>query len=392
MTISVTQLGNFLKAMVDNETLLNDLSVEGEVSNFRQSGEVAFFVLKDANAQVDCFCYNLPKYPIENGTKVIASGRPSYYVKGGKLSFFVSAISESVGKGDKFAELLKLKDKLQKMGCFDELKKKPVCRNCKKIGVVTSAEGAVIHDIINVCRRRNPTVDIFVYDSRVQGVDSEASLIRGLRYFDDTDVDNIIIARGGGSSEDLSSFNGEELVYAITSCKKPVISAVGHETDFTLCDFAADCRASTPSVAAELSTTDISGIMESCRGRLGSFALRFCDSLVDKSNHVDSLRRLIVSAALRKTESLQSRLLFDAAAAVSAMEKAVFKNQSALSLAAARLDESSPLKILQKGFAAVQIGDRSLTSASQANAGDEIGITLVDGKITAQVKTVEVKK
>lgn len=391
MTISVSQLGNFLKAMVDSEVLLLDLNVEGEVSNYKLGSEAAFFVLKDNNAQIDCFFYNPPRERIEEGQRVVVSGKPNYYIKGGKLSFAVSKIKRQDEKGDKYKQLVLLKERLEREGLFDEIRKKPINRNCKKIGVITSAEGAVIQDIFNVCRRRNGAVDILVYDSRVQGADSEASLIRGLKYMDKTDVDNIIIARGGGSNEDLSSFNGENLVYAIAACRKPVISAVGHETNFTLCDFAADCRAATPSVAAELCTVDIWGTVGGLLFRLQNQSKAIGAAVDGAAKSLDMSARLLYATACGKMSVALSRLNKLSAATVSVCNSRLTDTESALRIAAARLDENNPAKILQKGFAVAEKDGGTVNSVADIAVGDELTVRFYDGVIRTSVVQTEVK-
>jgi len=368
MTISVTQLGNFLKGLLDSEVLLYDLKVEGEISGCRQSSEVVFFVLKDQNSQIDCFCYNPPKIKLAEGQKVIVSGRPNYYVKGGKLSFFATKIEQKEQLGDKFKQFLLLKEKLENLGYFNPLRKKPIVTNCKKIGVITSSEGAVIQDILNVSRRRNPTVDIILYDSRVQGINSEQTIIHGLNYFEKTDVDNVIIARGGGSSEDLSSFNTEVLVHAIAECKKPIISAVGHETDFTLCDFVADYRASTPSVAAEICTQNVQGMLDDLTNRLKSQAVFFSSFINNKSEIISNLKKALFSQIKFVLTCKQNQL-------INALQ---------------RLDDNSPSKILQKGFSLVQ-KDKKTVCANNLNKDDKIKIIFKDGCVYAVVETVEVK-
>lgn len=368
MTISVTQLGNFLKGLLDSEVLLYDLKVEGEISSCRQSSEVVFFVLKDQNSQIDCFCYNPPKTKIVDGQKVIVSGRPNYYVKGGKLSFFATKIEQKEQIGDKFKQFLLLKEKLENLGYFNPLRKKPIVTNCKKIGVITSSEGAVIQDIINVSRRRNPTIDIVLYDSRVQGVNSEQTIIRGLQYFENTNVDNVIITRGGGSSEDLSPFNSETLVYAISESKKPIISAVGHETDFTLCDFVADYRASTPSVAAEISTQNVQGMLDDLVNRLKSQSVFFRSFIQNKSEIIASTKKALLSQFNFVLNCKQNQL-------INVLQ---------------RLDDNSPAKILQKGFSLVLKDDKTVC-ANDVKKGDKLNITFKDGCVSAVVESVEVK-
>ena len=392
MTISVTQLGNFLKAMVDSEVLLYDLNVEGEISNYRRNSEVAFFVLKDSNARIDCFCYNPPAINLEEGAQITVSGKPNYYVKGGKLSFLVTKITKKDVKGEKFRELMLLKERLEKEGLFDELKKKPINTNCKKIGVVTSAEGAVIHDIINVCRRRNPTVDISVYDCRVQGIYSENSIIRGLKYFDNSNVDNIIIARGGGSNEDLASFNGEKLVYAISLCKKPVISAVGHETNFTLCDFVADCRASTPSVAAELCTQNIGGVIDDLFFRLNRQYSHIYTLINEKKNRVFSSENLLTEKYKNLFYKYSNEISLQCLSLQSLLKNKLTNAENTLGVSIAKLGENNPTKILEKGFSVVKDKDNTVKSVKQVKQGQKLDVIMSDGTLGIRVENVEVKK
>lgn len=392
MTISVTQLGNFLKAMVDSEVLLYDLNVEGEISNYRRNSEVAFFVLKDSNARIDCICYNPPAINLEEGAQITVSGKPNYYVKGGKLSFLVTKITKKDVKGEKFRELMLLKERLEKEGLFDELKKKTINTNCKKIGVVTSAEGAVIHDIINVCRRRNPTVDISVYDCRVQGIYSENSIIRGLKYFDNSNVDNIIIARGGGSNEDLASFNGEKLVYAISLCKKPVISAVGHETNFTLCDFVADCRASTPSVAAELCTQNIGGVIDDLFFRLNRQYSHIYTLINEKKNRVFSSENLLTEKYKNLFYKYSNEISLQCLSLQSLLKNKLTNAENTLGVSIAKLGENNPTKILEKGFSVVKDKDNTVKSVKQVKQGQKLDVIMSDGTLGIRVENVEVKK
>ncbi len=390
MTISVTQLGNFLKGLLDSEVLLFDLKVEGEISNCRQSSEVVFFVLKDQNAQIDCFCYNPPKTKLCDGQQVVVSGRPNFYVKGGKLSFYVTKIEAKDQIGDKFKQFLLLKEKLENMGYFNPLRKKPINTNCKKIGVISSSEGAVIKDILNVSQRRNPTVDLILYDSRVQGVNSEQTIIRGLKYFENTDVDNVIIARGGGSSEDLSSFNTEALVYAIADCKKPIISAVGHETDFTLCDFVADYRASTPSVAAEICTQNVQGMLDDLTNRLKSQSVYISSFIKSKSENITNAKRRLLAQMNLMLQTNQNKIDFAKQSLLSQTKFVLTCKQNQLQNALQRLDDNSPAKILQKGFSLVQ-KDEKPVSAKNLNKDDKIKVTFNDGCVCAVVEKVEVK-
>ena len=254
MIISVTQYNNFLKALVENEPMLAKVEVCGEVSNLRITNESIFFSLKDAFCQMECFAY-LDKFVngLQNGCEVLLKGS-STVLKSGKNSFFVNKITITQDKGEQYKKLTQLKERLAEMGLFDLEKKKPLPRYVFNIGVVTSLSGAVLHDIYNVVSRRNKYAKLQVYDVRVQGESASTQIAQGIKYFDNQDVDVIIVARGGGGKEDLSPFDSEEVAYALRDCSKTTISAVGHETDFSICDFVADLRAGTPSIAAEIVT------------------------------------------------------------------------------------------------------------------------------------------
>ncbi|MBQ3494521.1 MAG: exodeoxyribonuclease VII large subunit, partial [Clostridia bacterium] len=254
--LTVTQVGTYIKQIFDAEEMLSYIRVIGEISGLSISKGVAYFVLKDENAQLQCVCFSPEKFSFNNGDKVYATGTPKYYVKGGKLNFNVSKI-EQAGLGELYINFLMLKQKLELLGYFDAANKKPIPKNIKRIGVVTSAEGAVIQDIINVRNRRNKNVDIVLYPVKVQGVGAEYEIKKGIEFFDNYDVDVVVVARGGGSLEDLMPFNTEVVAKAVFYANKPIVSAVGHETDFTICDFVADLRAPTPSVASELLCEDI---------------------------------------------------------------------------------------------------------------------------------------
>ena len=254
--ISVSMLAGYIKQIFDAETLLYNIDVIGEVSSFGISGNNAFFVIKDENAMLNCVLFGIESYIPKIGEKIIVTGTPKYYIKGGKLNFNAVNI-KPFGEGELYKRFLELKNKLQAEGLFDIEHKKPMPKKIDRIGVVTSETGAVIHDIINVVSRRNSAQDIVLYPIKVQGLGADVDIVKGIEFFSNYDnIDTIIVGRGGGSDEDLQSFNSENVVRAIYNCKKLVVSAVGHETDFTLCDYVADSRAPSPSAAAELPTKD----------------------------------------------------------------------------------------------------------------------------------------
>ena len=255
--ISVSVFSNYIKNILDAETLLYNINIVGEISNWSQSGENVFFTLKDSTSILNCVLFGNSNYKKYNtGDKVIVTGSPKYYVKGGKLNFNCSHI-ELFGEGEIRKRFLELKNRLQAEGLFDAVHKKSMPKDIKRLGVVTSETGAVIHDIINVTKRRNSAQDIVLFPIKVQGIGADIEIAKAINFFSNYEkVDAIIVGRGGGSEEDLENFNSETVARAIYNCNKFVVSAVGHETDYTICDLVADLRAPTPSAAAELLTKD----------------------------------------------------------------------------------------------------------------------------------------
>ena len=252
---SVGQINRIIKDIIDNEIILEDVVVAGELSSFSVTRNIAYFTLKDADNLLNCVQFGV-KQTFNIGDMVQIRGNIKYYPKGGKLTFNALTI-EACGQGELYQKFIELKKKLEAEGKFSEENKIAIPKFIQSIGVVTSKTGAVLQDIKNVTSRRNPNLDIYVYDAQVQGKYAVEQIIEGISYFDNfSDVDVIIVARGGGSIEDLMPFNDEELANVAFICNKPLISAVGHETDFTILDFVADLRAPTPSAAAELVAFD----------------------------------------------------------------------------------------------------------------------------------------
>ncbi len=250
MEISVAQLNNYIKSIFLSEEMLHNVMVIGEVDGLSVRGKGVWFTLKDKEAVISCVCWDSSKINVKNGDKVTVRGTVDYWNKAGKINFNVHAVVKS-SAGDLLEQLKQLTEKLKAEGLFD--KKRALPTEVKRIGVVTSKFGAVIQDIITVASRRNPNIDIVLYPVTVQGENAEREIIRGIEYFSGSkNIDIVILARGGGGAEDLAVFNLESIARCVAGCSVPIVSAIGHETDFTLADYVSDLRAPTPSAAAEI--------------------------------------------------------------------------------------------------------------------------------------------
>lgn len=387
-TVTVSEVNASIKACVDSP-IFQGLEVFGEISGFKFSGPHAYFTLKDKNSQLSCVCFNARKtYNPKDGESVIVKGSLDYWIKGGRLSLQATSI-EPVGQGALALEFERLKEKLSLEGLFDEAHKKPVPAYCKNVLVVTSKTGAVIRDIVTTVRRKNPIIDITVRDVRVQGEGAAHEIAGVLRRVDALKYDVIIIARGGGSLEDLAPFYDEELVRVIYDMNTPVVSAVGHETDFSLCDFVADRRAPTPTAAGELVAFDYYELVRTIRQDMSRLSVNARRAFERKSSQAELLfGKLRVKAAsfYAEKERRVERLL---AGAKQNLEKKFLNAEAAYRLLAGKLDGLSPLKVLSRGYFRLQAGGKTISSAAQAHVGDEIQATSVDGTIYAEVTKIQ---
>lgn len=292
---TVSQVGNYVSAIFKAEVYLHNIKIFGEVSGYKISQNHAYFTLKDENSAISCTCFNYIKtYVPKDGESVIIKCSPNYYVKGGKLSFNVDYI-EPVGKGLLYVQLEQLKQKLETEGLFSPEYKKPIPKFVDNVGVVTSKTGAVIRDICTTIRKYNQHINIILKDTKVQGIGAVEEIIEGIAELDKLNLDAIIIARGGGSFEDLMPFNDERLARAIFSANTPIISAVGHETDFTICDFVADIRCATPTASGELVaysqqdfTDYVSKILVNCANLLSKKASKLTNDLYQIDEDISS--------------------------------------------------------------------------------------------------------
>lgn len=389
LTLSILQFNTFVKNILDSEEFLSNISVFGEVTNYKISGGNAYFDLKDENAMLSCVKFGVSDLSIKNGDLITVFGKVNFYVKSGRLNFVVSR-TQAYGLGDLYQKFIELKNRLEKEGFFSEEIKKEIPRHAKKIGVVTSETGAVIRDIINVTKSKNLHTDIVVFPSKVQGVGAEDDLVSGIRYFNSRDdIDVIIIARGGGSLEDLAPFNTEKIVKAIYESNLPVISAVGHETDFTLCDLASDLRVPTPSVAAEVAVFDYNNEIANIALINQNFYKAISNKLkLYKSELKNYAEILSKSIKIRLSES-KLDLIKSIKEIENLIDGKLKTSKHNLEKTIEVLTKLSPLQVLKNGYAFIEKDKKRVSSAESVNVGDELLITLYDGKIKAEVKEKE---
>ena len=391
--ISVSRYNNYIKQIFDAEELLHNISIVGEVFGVSFSRQVIYFSLKDENSSISCVCfYNELKEFLKEGDSVIITGSPNYYQKAGKLSFNVVRV-EPAGQGINYLKFLEMKEKLEKEGLFDNSHKKKIPEQIKRIGVITSKEGAVIRDIINVATRRNPSVDIVLFPTKVQGKGAEDEIAYAIERFDEyDDIDVIIVARGGGSLEDLWAYNTEKVARATFSCNKPIVSAVGHETDFTIIDFVSDLRAPTPSAAAELLTEDISQKKRSLKNTI----IRFSDSI---KTVITNKKQLLNRKSIQFIECISNTERDER----SKLTKQIYKLDKigdnlvkdsiyGLSLLENSLNKLSPYSILKRGYAKIEQTGQVVDKASDIVISSDLEINFIDGKVIATAKSVEERK
>lgn len=383
--LSVVEFNNIIKNIFDSEEMLFNCAVVGEISSFKITGNIAYLTIKDEYSILNCIWFS-PDKDYKIGEKVKVVGRPNYYVKGGKLSFNVNLIT-SFGEGQIYQNFLALKEKLSKEGFF--LSKKDLPHIIKNIGVVTSSKGAVVKDIISVAKRRNPTVNLFIFSCKVQGENAEKEICKGINFFSNFDVDVIIVARGGGSNEDLSVFNTEEVARACFVCDKPIISAVGHETDYTLIDLVADIRASTPSVASEIAVKDSLNYISELQFRylklnklIKSFMVRNSFDLKVKSELINDL----ATKKINKNFSMLEKSLLSLHYLINSKLE---KEQYILDERNVVLKTNCPTNLAQKGYAQVLKNGKKVLTIGDIKNNEEIELIFVDGK--AKVKVLEVK-
>ena len=395
--LSVTELNEYLRCLMEGDALLSDILVCGEISNFKNHYATGhyYFSLKDETGAVRAVMFrsyaSRLRFQPENGMRVIVHGRVSVFPRSGDYQIYVNEMQPD-GAGALAVAFEQLRRKLEAEGLFDEAKKRPLPLLPRRIGIITSPTGAAVRDMLQVTGRRCPFTDVVIFPALVQGPGAPESLVSGLRCFaKDVPVDLIIIGRGGGSAEDLWCFNHENVVRAVAASPIPVISAVGHETDFTLCDFAADLRAPTPSAAAELAVPDCTELKKRICALGERAAAAFGRVLAGRR---ERLQALAASAALSSPryvlEKERMSLDFLAQKLTAAGAELTAPRRTALAAACGKLSALNPAGVLSRGFGIVFGENGSAVSSVNALAkGESIRIKLADGEAAAVVQSVQ---
>ena len=391
---SVGQVNRYVKNMFAQDFFLQKVYVKGEVSNckYHTSGHI-YFSLKDETGVMNCVMFAGHRrglsFRMKDGDKVVAGGSVEVYERDGRYQLYAKEISLE-GAGALYERFLQLKQELEEMGMFEQEYKQPVPKFIKTLGVVTAPTGAAVQDIRNIAYRRNPYLQIILYPALVQGEGAAASIVHGIEMLDEAGVDVIIVGRGGGSIEDLWAFNEEIVARAIFNCRTPVISAVGHETDFTIADFVADLRAPTPSAAAELAVDDYRSVVEavgSCGERLRRAMWGKFDLTASKLEQY-KIRLQYLSPQNRLREN-QQRLMELEEQLQFAMEGKVKDYRHVLGIYLERFGGLSPLKKLNQGFSYVaDKNGNNIHSVSDTQVGEKITISVTDGTIDATVESI----
>ena len=393
---SVGQVNAYIKNMFAQDYMLRSIIVSGEASNvkYHSSGHV-YFTMKDKTGAISCVMFagnaRTLNFRLSEGVQIEAEGSVNVYEKSGTYQLYVTSLSLA-GAGALYAKYEALKKELEEMGLFDESYKRPIPKYAQKIGVVTAPTGAAIQDIRQISARRNPHVRLILYPALVQGEGAKESIVRGIKYLETAGVDVIIVGRGGGSIEDLWAFNERCVAEAIFDCSVPIISAVGHQVDTTIADYAADLRAPTPSAAAELAVFSYEEFLreiDSYKERLK----RAVDANIDRAKgRIDNIQPRLESLSPANKLKIKKMTYVNLCRQLDdLMELRLQKSKNKLNLYIERFKGLSPLEKIQHGFAAVtdSSGNR-VKSAEDVKPEDELKLTMRSGVITARVEKVSV--
>ncbi|SFG37380.1 Exodeoxyribonuclease VII large subunit [Lachnospiraceae bacterium C7] len=392
----VQQINSYIKNMFAQDFMLRNISIKGEISNckYHYSGHI-YFSLKDEKSVMHCVMFKSRRkgldFEMKDGDSVVVTGSVEVFERDGTYQMYANKI-ELDGAGDLYQKFDALKKELEEMGMFAEEYKQPIPRYIKTLGVVTASTGAAIRDIQNVATRRNPHIQIILYPAQVQGEGASESIVNGIRALEAYGVDTMIVGRGGGSIEDLWAFNERIVAEAIFNCSVPIISAVGHQTDFTIADFVSDLRAPTPSAAAELAVFDYEEVkagLENVIIRMNNILnrklenskmqLKYIEQKIEYNNPIQKLneKKTLIVQYEDKLLNLMNQRLKDA--------------KQHLAILTERFEANSPTKKLSKGFVYASKDSKNLVSISQIKKGDNIEIQLIDGSANAKITKVTTK-
>ncbi|MBR2970577.1 MAG: exodeoxyribonuclease VII large subunit [Clostridia bacterium] len=406
--LTVSQINNYVKNMFDDELLLHTVTVEGEVFDRKLSGGNTYITLKEGDCILSCVKFD-GKIEFDVGDKIRVTGSMRFFAKGGRVTFIITYAS-AIGKGELQLKLSELKEKLSKEGVFDN--NKPLPKFINKIALVTSVEGAVIHDFFSVLERNGCTyIDVDVYGVKVQGEGADKTIVTALQRIGGRRYDIVVVARGGGSGQDLDCFNTEALARGVFECAFPVISAVGHEVDYTLCDFSATLRAGTPSIAAEhivrineafvsrfydrlsLMKTRAEGLVQAASARAKSSVSQLMISLVASAAKTKTLLSSYAARMLKVAENgvtdTQNTYLGALSKLHTGAQQAMSEAENRLKLASTVLDKTSPLKILSDGYAKVIKDGKGVSLANDIDVGDSLRLVMIGGAATVKVTDKE---
>ncbi len=394
--ITVTQLNTYIKSILDENTHLKTIYIKGEISNFKhyyKSGHM-YLTLKDNNCQLKAVMFSSYasrlKFKPEDGMSVICRGKISVYEKDGVYQLYIEDMQPD-GIGSLSIAFEQLKEKLEKEGLFDASHKKPIPKYPKKIGIATSNMGAAIEDIKNITKRRYPIAELVIAPTIVQGDSAPEDIVKSIQLLDSIDdIDVIIVGRGGGSLEDLWAFNTEMVARAVFECQKPVISAVGHETDFTICDFTADLRAETPSAAAEKAVPDINELLKFTKNAESRMLYSISKRLEYEAQRLDSLSNESILANYNDFFDNKNDVLVSLKKELSdAFENKLSRCKYDLGILSGKLDALSPLSVLARGYAAVKTKDNKIIKSKEdIKVNDKINIKFIDGSAVCTVDEV----
>ena len=396
MTMTVTELNEYIKMSLDANPVLGDIYIKGEISNFTNHYKTGhlYFTLKDESAAMKAVMFRSSaaklKFRPENGMKVIVHGRVAVFVRDGQYQLYADAM-EPDGVGALYIAFEQLKAKLEAEGLFAPERKRPLPKIPTRVGIITSPTGAAVRDMINISGRRFPLAKLILYPALVQGPDAPPQLIAGLDYFSRTkSADVVIIGRGGGSIEDLCAFNDEGVARAVARCEVPVISAVGHETDFTICDFVADRRAPTPSAAAEIALPEVGELRRKLQNIITHNSLSLSKLAEVKRRRLEALssrRCLSAPHVLIDDKRMAAVALTDKLSA--AMGAKIGAGKLALAGASSKLDALAPLSVLSRGYFAVYGEDGGIVkSVRDVKTGQRVKLRASDGEIEAAVTKI----